>query len=552
MRSIVNRKVWILCLVFIVLLNAALFANGGPEDEAREKQAVSPADQFPIVEEKITIKAFMAPWGNVEDYQDNDFVRYVEEQTNIRLEVDVAKRGPDADQKRNILLASGDYPELFINGLFTKAEHRIYGDMGVFIPLNDLIAEYGVNTRKVFSEYPMVEANMKMSDGTVYSLPDVNDCFHCSYGQKMWIYQPWLDKLGLDMPTTTEEFKDVLIAFRDGDPNGNGLKDEIPLSGMLDWGAGLDGYLMSAFVYTPGNFGETSLGRMYVEDGKITAAFVQPAWKDGLAYMNDLYNEGLLSADAFIQDSDQYLQLGENPDAVLLGAAAGPHMLVFVNYIKGEKGRWQEYKAVPPLEGPQGLRVARYYPVYGDAAWTVTDKAANPEAAFRLGDAFYSEDFMLRNSFGREGIDWVRASPGEIGINGLQALYKHLVAWGESGANRWDDSGPLFRSSDFRLSQVSEGPESLEVILYEETRNKMEPYSVDINAVIPPLTYGEDAALEVAELENALRSYVVEMIGRFTIGDANIETEWEAYLDELETIGLPRYIELVQEAYDKR
>ena len=547
-----NQKLLIPVFVFAVLSAAGLFANGGSDDEERGKQAVSPAGQFPIVEEKITISAFLAPWGVVDDYQNNDFVSYVEEQTNIRLEVDVAKRGPDADQKRNILLASGDYPEVFINGLFNKPEQQVYGDLGVFLPLNNLIAEYGVNTRTVFSEYPSVEANARLPGGSIYSLPDVNDCYHCSYSQKMWIYQPWLDKLGLEMPTTTEEFKQMLIAFRDRDPNGNGLQDEVPLSGMLDWGAGLDGYLMSAFVYTPGNFGETDLGRMYVEDGKITAAFAQPAWKDGLAYMNDLYDEDLLSPDAFVQDSTQYIQLGENPDTVLLGAAAGPHMGVFVNFY-GPSGRWLEYKALPPLEGPGGLRVSRYAPVVGDPAWTITDRAANPEAAFRLGDAFYSDDFTLRSTFGREGIEWVRAEPGEIGINGLPAIFKLLVPWGDFGpTSHWDQAGPLFRSRDFRLAQVSDGPESLEVILYEETKNKMEPYQVDPRMVVPPLTYDEDTASEMVELESALRGYVVEMIGRFTIGDADVNAEWNAYLAELDKIGLPRYIELMQEAYDNR
>ena len=45
-----------------------------------------------------------------------------------------------------------------------------------------------------------------------------------SMSQKMFIYEPWLDALGLEMPTTTEEFYKVLVAFRDMDPNGNGKK----------------------------------------------------------------------------------------------------------------------------------------------------------------------------------------------------------------------------------------------------------------------------------------------------------------------------------------
>ena len=536
----------------LLLLAAVLYACGG-KSQQEPKQTVTPAGQFPIVEEKMTMSAFSASWGNAPGAQDNAFVRYVEEQTNIRLEVDVALRGADADQKKSLLLASGDYPEIFINGLFTKAEQKIYGDMGVFLPLNDLIAEYGVNTRKVFGEYPLVEANTKLADGSIYSLPSVSDCFHCSYYQKMWIYQPWLDQLGLEMPTTTEEFKEVLLAFRDRDPNGNGLADEIPLSGNIqNRNSGVDGFIMNAFVYTPGNLGENALNRMYLEGGKITASFAQPGWKDGLAYMNDLYNERLIDPDAFIQDNNQHLSLGENPDAVLLGATAGPHPGIFT-YVNGESGRWLEYKVVPPLKGPGGLRITRHSPLYGDVAWTITDKAQNPEAAFRLGDAFYSEDFTLRNIYGREGLEWERAEPGELGINGLPAIFKTIAAESEGRAtSHFDQSGPFLLSRTFRLGQVNEGPESLAVILYEETKNKMEPYGPDISMIIPPLTYSEEAATEVLELESALQAYVVEMIGRFTTGDADIETGWDDYLAELQNIGLARYVELMQQAYDAR
>ena len=45
----------------------------------------------------------------------------------------------------------------------------------------------------------------------------------------------WLERLGLEMPETLEEFANVLRAFRDQDPNGNGIQDEIPFSFMFDW-----------------------------------------------------------------------------------------------------------------------------------------------------------------------------------------------------------------------------------------------------------------------------------------------------------------------------
>ena len=68
--------------------------------------------------------------------------------------------------------------------------------------------------------------------------------------------------------------------------------------------------------------------------------------------------------------------------------------------------------------------------------------------------------------------------------------------------------------------------------------------------IIPPLAYGEDAAAEVVEIGTALDNYVAEMTARFIIGDADIEADWDDYLAEFERIGLDRYIELMQEAFD--
>ena len=536
--------------MFVAMLAAVFLYGCGAENQQQAKQAVTPEGQFPIVEEKMTITAFISAGSFVDDYQDNDFTRYIEEKTNIHLELDAP--ATEATQKRNLLLASGDYPEVFIAN-FSKSEQQFYGSQGVFLPLNDLIDQYGVNTRKAFADYPLVKENMPTPDGKIYALPDINDCFHCQYAQKMWIYRPWLEKLGLEMPTTTEEFKDVLIAFRDRDPNGNGIKDEIPLSGAVSgWFSGVDGFLMNSFVYSHGNLTEGEL-RMYLDRGKITAAFAQPGWREGLRYMNDLYSKGLLSGDSFIQDSNQYLQLGENPDVVLLGAGTAGHNGVFTQF-HGESGRWLDYIVVPPLEGPDGKRFARYDPVYGSwSAWSITDKAVNPEAAFRLGDAFYELDMMLHSTHGREGIEWVLAEPGEIGINGRQAIWKALVPYGAGGRKSWwDQGGPQVQSADFRLGKVKDEGTILDEILYEETRDKMAPYRPNLDMIVPPLSFDEEVAAEVVDLKSTLGAYMKEMLARFTIGDADIETGWDDYLAELDNIGLPRYIELMQEAYDKR
>lgn len=147
-------------------------------------------------------------------------------------------------------------------------------------------------------------------DGNIYALPEVNDCYHCSMSQKMWIYEPWLKKLGLEMPKTTDELYNVLKAFKENDPNGNGKKDEIPLSiTQKSWRSTIDAFLMNSFIYNP-VYGSSSK-HMFIKDGKLDVAFNKPEWREGLRYLNKLYKEGLIAPESFTQDENQLIQQGK-------------------------------------------------------------------------------------------------------------------------------------------------------------------------------------------------------------------------------------------------
>jgi putative aldouronate transport system substrate-binding protein len=355
------------------------------------------------------------------------------------------------------------------------------------------------------------------------------------------------------MPTTTAEFKEVLIAFRDEDPNGNGKRDEIPFAGAIQgWHAGIDGFIMNSFIYTHGNLAEgPGADRLRVVDGRVDAVYDSEEWKAGLTYLNDLYTEDLIAPDSFVQDMNQYKQLGENPETVILGAATGGHMGVFAEF-QGESGRWLDYTSVAPLEGPEGVRYARYNPVYGAPQWTITNRADHPSVAFRLGDAFYEDDVMLRNIYGLEGVHWRRAEPGELGINGKQGIWYKIVGRGQIDRTTWwNQAGPQLRSRDFRLGEVPAGPNNLAVILYDETKANYEPYTPDPRVIVPPLSFDSDIAAEYVELQTTINDYVTEMIARFITGDADVNARWEEYLDELDKIGLDRYLQITQDAYEK-
>jgi putative aldouronate transport system substrate-binding protein len=552
-------KTQIVVVALIGVLVLPLFATGQKEEgrtTTTDVLLVNPAGEYPIVNERITMTAFIGPMPGVDDYQDNAFTHYLEERTNISLDIDAPQT--DASQRRNILLASGDYPELLISyGGLSSAQQYLYGSQGVFLALNDYIDEYGVNTRRLFDEFPRVLRNFTMPDGKIYSLPGYDGALHVRHSMKMWVYEPWLDSLGLAMPETTDEFRALLVAIRDGDPNGNGdSTDEIPMAGAVGWwNGGVDGFLMNAFIYSSSSTSNgASADRLRVVDGRVDAIYDEPEFRRGLEFISGLYADGLIAPESLVQDRAQFIQMGEAPGAPILGVAAGGHQGGFTN-MGGESGRLAQYSAIPPLEGPAGVRVTPTYPLEGAPSWIITDKSKHPAAAFRLGDALKDLDFTIRNWYGRKGIEWDDPLPGELGIGGVPAVWVPLVARGQiPGDAWWNQVGGVAATPGFRATmgavRGSDPENDIEVILQTETQNKYLPYGVDVSAVMPQVTFDEATAAEYVELRSALNEYVNEMVARFIVGDADIDLLWNGYLDELETIGLNRYLEILQDSYD--
>lgn len=528
--------------------------SASPSSSASAPAASASADSgnltepgtYPIVKEKTTLKVMVRGNPLVQDFATNEFTKWYEEKTNVHIEWEVVPE-QSMQEKLNLVMAGGDYPDVIMGLNVSPAQEMIYGTEGSFIPLNDLIEKYGVNTKKLFSERADIQKAITAPDGNIYSLPEVNECYHCSQSQKMWIYKPWLEKLGLKMPTTTEELYNVLKAFKTQDPNGNKKQDEIPMSiTMKSWRSAIDGFLMNAFIYNP-IYGNTK--HLFVKDGKLDVAYNKPEWKEGLKYLNKLYAEGLISKESFTQDENQLIQVGENPDTVLLGASTGGHEGVFTQLL-GESGRWADYVTVPALKGPNGVQYAPNDPTgFTSGTFIITNKAKNPEVALRWADGLYEYEHTLRSNYGRPNEEWRDAKEGELGINGQPAKWSELKSFGEVQNVNWAQTGPSLRSNDFRLSAVAKGADDLEVILYNETKNNYEPYLPKDVASVPPLFMTNEQASESADLAKTVNDYVDEMLARFVIGDADIEKDWDTYVKTLENMNLNRLIEIYQQAY---
>lgn len=130
-------------------------------------------------------------------------------------------------------LASGtDLPDYAYIGSLDLPTAMNMANQGMFIDI-DSILEYSDGTAKEYM-YGKGDYSRKlntMEDGKRYWF---NSNLITQWGEDVCpascciqIRKDWLDKLGMEVPTTMDEFYNMLVAFRENDMNGNGVKDEV-------------------------------------------------------------------------------------------------------------------------------------------------------------------------------------------------------------------------------------------------------------------------------------------------------------------------------------
>ncbi|QJD86600.1 extracellular solute-binding protein [Cohnella herbarum] len=504
----------------------------------------------------VDISVFAIQENNI-DLKTNKFTAFVEEKFNIKFDWELIP-SDGAKEKRQISLASGDYPDAYILthyiDQFSQADVLKYGQQGVLIPLNDLIDQYAPNIKAAMEAKPDLRALNTAPDGNIYGLVAYTQCFHCSYPNKMWLNTKWLEKLNLQMPTTTEEFKKVLQAFKNDDPNGNGKKDEVPLSGSIEeFGVRVIPFLMNGFVY------DDDRNYLNLTNGKVESAAIKPEWREGLTYIKSLYDEGLIDPGAFTQNAEAFKKIGENADTQILGVGAGMHPAIFVNIDKGNQ-RSADYSPIPPLTGPHGsLATHDGGGVSPGAKFAITNKASKEAqiALIKFADYMFTSEGQTNGGSGMEGIDWEKAKPGDVALGkGVEPKIKPIPAVeGEAPRNAgWSGMAHFFMPSEYRDSFVQAGTD-----IYDSANYELRLHQATLlyqghepKELFPLWSLWLDPAEtdEASILQTNLKNYIEQNALQFVTGNKSLDKDWDSYVKGLQDLKVDRYLEILQKAYD--
>lgn len=501
--------------------------------------------------------ATMDSWFATKSYNDNlPIYQKFEELTGVKIVWEAIPIN-DYDQVMGTRLASGqNLPDIFVVPWEANADKLGYD--GIAMPLNDLIDSNAYYLKRLMDTYPVVRSGLTAADGNIYAYPGFGEGFITNAADMdgeitnpganlclnvSMIRKDWLDKLGLEVPVTLDDWYNVLKAFKTQDPNGNGKADEIPVTATFNvrdiyrFGEGFG-------LYRSGN----AECRWDVDaDGKVFFKDTTAEFKQTLEFLNKLYAEGLLDVE---YSTVGYSKTTEKINRNLVGALTSDWISNIPTYNANLKNAGVDANWVPvePIQNPDGkVMVTNRWSVWKTAAISTTCK--NPELAMMWLDfQTLSPEGITLTTLGIEGESFEmkdgkpvlteQAKNPPEGISTGEYLFS-IGARGqlpypqtkESYEFMWGDMPELLAyAGNFTADQVRQ------------------PFPCNGTAANLPFTEEETAIR--TEIETNIMTYCDEMAIKFIEGKEPLE-KFDEYVATLDSFGMQTLIELHQNAYNR-
>ncbi len=373
----------LLCLPLIILGLILLSACAAGPAATTEEAAAEAAEDVTVVYLGIGDS-----WVS-----DNEWVGLIEEGSGVDMDYQFVPN-PEYDEKRNVLMAAGDYPDVIrINP--TTRQFKQYLNDGLLIPIDEYLDRYPT----VRDAFPAeVWENNRQADGMIYHIPRLTGnlprCLHYR--------TDWLEKLGMEEPTTLAEFRTFLERVRDEDPGniGDPLIPFVPnrldnVTWSMEHFLGAHGVDHLAWVPSPD------------DPDQLVFANTLPALKDGLQWVRELFADGLMDPTFMVATDRGLFKFYAGNTAVTSDWPRFQHFrLEAIRNAHPDANADTGY--ICSLTGPTGISSGPMVVPNAQStgtALTIAATAAEADAFFRVVNWQYTEGWELM-TVGVEGITY--------------------------------------------------------------------------------------------------------------------------------------------------
>lgn len=497
-------------------------------------------------EEKVQLTGLFVAHPLTKSIDEMQWLQEIEDKAGV--EITWEQIYTDWDQTKSTRFASGDIPDILINAT-VDSDYTTYD--GLFMELTDLIAENAPNVTAMFEEEPDTLALAKTFEGNIYGLPKFQGKWPDCNGV-FFINKVWLDNLGLQAPTTLSELKNVLIAFRDNDANGNGdASDEIPLDFNGWFGAA---YSINNLIGSWGiQLTNWAYDGYFAEDGVVKNYAVDERYKAMMKYFADLWAEGLINPNAITNDYSMFQSLsrGDENGNALVGVVMG----------------WEQTDKFGPTLHEQYIPCGPFVNDIDDLAtseprWTydysglnmsgnrvcMSSFCENPEAAMKFIDQFYDAETSVQVLFG--GI--TDGCVGKVEDDHYEVL-PPLDENTDPGTWKWTssmaDNGPMY----IRRATVIDMAQDMEYALNEREQYKEAIARIDMENEYYPqmlMKYTAEDTNNMAVMQANVTNVTDNYWALWLTGESDIDADWDAYVEAANAAGLQDILAIRQASFD--
>lgn len=467
-------------------------------------------------------------------FNDTTTFQLLEEKTGCHVEWQHPAAGAEKE-RFNMMIASGEYPDAIVyNWTDVNGGIDSYVDDGVIVDLTPYIEECMPNFSELLSENPEFKKSVMTDDGKILAIPYIRkDKQLCIY-QGTLIRQDWLDKLGLEAPTTPEELEKVLMAFKTQDPNGNGKADEIPWSAAY----GFDNVMGIGPVLWAFN----TTYDFHLKDGKVVYGPTTDAFKEGITYLARLYSEGLIDPDYLTNDRAKMdakytsdisgFGFGFQPSTYYSSMNDGKRKVSGIGYLKSADGKNYCYND------------AYVQPVMKNVSLAVTSSNKNVAGTLKWLDNLYGGDGMLYANYGEEGKNY-EMKDGEpvfteyMTKNSDGKTLAQMV--GLTCAVR-DSAFPMLQTWQFYKQTLQPwGVDAIETWMND---------NADTSNILPQISRTQEESERFSELMNPIKTYMQEQANKVITGAVSPD-DWDKVVAEIKKMGIDEVLEIQNAAYER-
>ena len=553
----------------------------GGTNKPAETEPAEPASVHPVTTDPITITILTTRHSEATNNAGDTWFfqhlqKWLHDEYGYNVTLDV-QQTMETKEQISLLLGTDSLPDIIWGITLDNNQAVVFGQgEGMILDWTEWLNEtYMPNAYAALysPEFADALAGITAPNGGIYSMPELKSRSYntasSSLGMsqdRMFIYTPWLEALGLDMPTNINEFYAMLEAFKTMEtPDGSAA---IPL-------AGYPKMLEKALWTMLGYYGSqlSNYGTAWaIKNEKVVFPAYTEDYKTFITVMNTLYTEGYLSPDHVTMDKTTMRGLTKSG---VVGAAS--------DYTFGELYNWQEWTCMPWFPINEGDEIIISTGTAYDPGRTWANASTKyPEVVALIVDYMYTLEGIQAYHYGpKQGEDplglvdgWYLDETGTLktklvdeGVyEGFTAYcYQYIRPYDYHGGNKAllvsNENMAWLGKPEAKEHKILDVVTGNEFTAYETTVYTHDdaqghwflsnaavsrPYITTIN--LPSIFMSEDDALRATELLSVLKNHIESESAKFITGIRPL-SELDAFLKELEALGVEEYVAMYEEAY---